>query len=316
MVIRIHDIPNKRYGVPGNASCPGCPEAMAYRYIRMALGDKVIFVVPAGCTSVIQGIGPKSGLPFPILNIVFASAASAAAGMSAALEVIGRDDVHVVVFAGDGGTSDIGFQAMSGAAERNDNIIYIVADNEAYMNTGIQRSGLTPYGAWTTTTWTGKREHKKNLPFIMIAHEVPYVATASVGYPQDFIEKLRKAARIKGFKYIHLHAPDPVGWRFDPALTVKVAQLAVKTGFWPLFEYEKGEFKLSPFSRRYRDPSKRIPIIEYIKLQGRYKHILDKPHEIKRLEEYIDMIWKWIDLLERSSKPSEEARRIVGTGSG
>jgi pyruvate ferredoxin oxidoreductase beta subunit len=311
MVVRIQDLPRKRYGMPGNAACPGCPEAMGLRYIKMALGDNVVLVIPAGCSSVIQGIWPKSGINFPILNIVFASAAAAAAGMKAAYEALGRDDVHVVVWAGDGGTADIGFQALSGAAERNDDIIYIVADNEAYMNTGIQRSGLTPYGAWTTTTPTGKKEHKKNLPFIMIAHDVPYVATASVGYPHDFIEKLRKAAKIRGFRYIHLHAPDPVGWRFDPSLTPKVAQLAVKTGMWPLFEYDRGRFILSPFSRPYKDPSKRTPIIEYLKLQGRFRHILNKPEEIKKLEEYVDRLWYWIDALEKTFKPSEVAKRII-----
>ncbi|MEB3816798.1 MAG: pyruvate synthase subunit beta [Desulfurococcales archaeon] len=312
MVVRLQDLPRRRYGMPGNAACPGCPEAMGLRYIKMALGDNVVLVIPAGCSSVIQGIWPKSGINFPILNIVFASAAAAAAGMKAAFEMMGRDDVHVVVWAGDGGTADIGFQALSGAAERNDDIIYIVADNEAYMNTGIQRSGLTPYGAWTTTTPLGKKEHKKNLPFIMIAHDVPYVATASVGYPHDFIEKLRKAAKIRGFRYIHLHAPDPVGWRFDPSLTPKVAQLAVKTGMWPLFEYDRGVFRLSPFSRPYKDPAKRLPIIEYLKLQGRFRHILKKPDEIKKLEEYVDRLWYWIDALEKAFKPAEKARELLG----
>jgi len=311
MVVIIHKLPNKRYGMPGNASCPGCPEAMGLRYLKMALGDNVVLVIPAGCSSVIQGIGPKSGINFPILNIAFAASGAAASGMKAGFEVLGKDDVIVVVWAGDGGTADIGFQALSGAAERNDDIIYICVDNEAYMNTGIQRSGLTPYGAWTTTTWTGKKEHKKNMPFILIAHDVPYVATASVGYPHDFIEKLRKAAKIKGFKYIHLHAPDPVGWRFDSSLTVKVAQLAVQTGMWPLFEYDRGTFKLSAFSRKYKDPSKRVPVIEYLKVQGRFKHILNKPEEIKKIEEYIERTWQWIDMLERSLKPSETARKLL-----
>ena len=311
MVIRLQDLPNRRYGMPGNAACPGCPETMGLRYVKMALGDNAVFVIPAGCSSVIQGIWPKSGINFPILNIVFASAAAAAAGMKAAFEAMGRDDVQVVVWAGDGGTADIGFQSMSGAAERNDDIIYIVADNEAYMNTGIQRSGLTPYGAWTTTTPTGKKEHKKNIPFIMIAHDVPYVATASVGYPHDFIEKLRKAAKIRGFKYIHLHAPDPVGWRFDPGLTAKVAQLAVQTGMWPLFEYERGVFRLSPHSRRYKDPSKRVPVIEYLKLQGRFRTIINKPDEIKKIEAYIDNLWRWIDILEKASKPAEAAKKLA-----
>ena len=299
MGMRLRDIPAKRYGMPGNASCPGCPEAMGLRYVEMALGDKVVLVIPAGCSTIIQGIWPKSGISLSVFNIVFAAAASLAAGLSLAFKLRGRDDVKVVAWAGDGGTADIGFQALSGAAERNDDIIYICVDNEAYMNTGIQRSSLTPYGAWTTTTWRGKNEHKKNLPLIMIDHDVPYVATASVGYPTDFIYKLRKAASIEGFKYIHLHAPCPVGWRFDPRLTVKIAKLAVETGMWPLFEYERGKFRLSAPSRPYRDKSRRKPLTEYIKLQGRFRHLTDK--DIAELERYIDELWAHIESLEKMS---------------
>ncbi len=310
MPVKLRDFPRTHFNMPGNAACPGCPETMGLRYVKMALGDKAVLVIPAGCSSVIQGISPKSGINFPILNIVFAAAASAAAGMKAGFEMLGRDDVQVVVWAGDGGTADIGLQAMSGAAERGDDIIYICVDNEAYMNTGIQRSGATPYGAWTTTTWTGKKEHKKNVPFIMIAHDVPYVATASVGYPQDFIEKLRKAATVKGFKYIHLHAPCPVGWRFDPGLTPEIAQLAVKTGIWPLFEYHNGKLKISSFSRLYRVKEKRVPLKEYLKLQGRFRHLKDS--DVKILEEYIDRLWAWLDLLEKAPNPSGTARDLLG----
>ncbi|MFP3080690.1 MAG: 3-methyl-2-oxobutanoate dehydrogenase subunit beta [Acidilobus sp.] len=298
MPIRLADLPRRRFGMPGNAACPGCPETMGLRYVKMALGDNVVLVIPAGCSSVIQGIVPKSGINFPILNIVFASAASAASGIKAAFEMSGKN-YNVVVWAGDGGTADIGFQSMSGAAERNDDIIYICVDNEAYMNTGIQRSGLTPYGAWTTTTYAGKTEKKKPLPFIMIAHNVPYVATATVGYPQDFIEKLRKAASIRGFKYIHLHVPCPIGWRFDPGLTAKIAQLAVQTGAFPLFEYENGKFSLSPYSGMYRNPQKRVPLVEYLKLQGRFQTVLKDPEKLKGLQEEIDDMWRWIEILEK-----------------
>ncbi|MCE4614837.1 MAG: pyruvate synthase subunit beta [Desulfurococcales archaeon] len=312
MPVKLRDFPRIHFNMPGNAACPGCPESMGLRYVKMALGDKAVLVIPAGCSSVIQGISPKSGINFPILNIVFAAAAAAASGMKAGFEMLGRDDVQVVVWAGDGGTADIGLQAMSGAAERGDNIIYICVDNEAYMNTGIQRSGATPYGAWTTTTWTGKKEHKKNVPFIMIAHDAPYVATASVGYPQDFIEKLRRAASVKGFKYVHLHAPCPVGWRFDPALTPDIAQLAVKTGLWPLFEYYNGSLKISSFSRMYRNKQKRTPLKEYLKLQGRFRHL--KEDDIKVLEAYIDRLWAWLDLLEKAPHPSDEMKQFVKEG--
>ncbi len=297
--MRILDLPEEKYMLPGNASCPGCPEALALRYLGMALGDRVVLVVPAGCTSVIQGLIPRNSIRFPVVNIVFAAAAATASGLARAYRRLGKDAI-VVVWAGDGGTADIGFQALSGAAERNEDVIYICVDNEAYMNTGIQRSSLTPYGAWTTTTWRGKKEHKKPLPLIMVAHRIPYVATASVGYPMDFIAKLRKAARIPGFKFIHLHAPCPVGWRFDPSQTIRIARLAVETGMWVLFEYENGKFKLNPPSSVLIDKSKRKPLREYIRAQGRFKHLTDD--DIRKLEEYVDAMWEEYRKLLESSR--------------
>ncbi len=295
-MISIRELPDKKYLLPGEPACPGCPEALGLRALGMALGDKAVIVVPAGCSTIIQGIYPRNSLNLPVVNIVFAAAGATASGLSAAYEVLGKDAV-VVVWAGDGATADIGFAALSGAAERNDNIIYICIDNEAYMNTGIQRSSLTPRGAWTTTTWTGKREHKKDLPLIMISHRVPYVATASVGYIMDFIEKVRKASKIKGFKYIHLHAPCPVGWRFDASKTIDVAKLAVETGMWILFEYHNGVFRISPPSRPYADKSKRKPVKEYLNIQGRFRGITNE--DIKEIEKWIDETWKWYLLLEK-----------------
>ena len=300
--------PDKKYIRPGDAACPGCPEAMGLRYLGMALGDKAVLVVPAGCAAVIQGIIPKNAFYFPTVNVVFAAAASTAAGMAAAYEMLGKDAI-VVVWAGDGGTADIGFASLSGAAERNDNIIYICVDNEAYMNTGIQRSSLTPYGAWTTTTWTGKKEHKKDLPLIMISHRIPYVATASIAYPQDFIAKLKKAASIKGFKYIHLHAPCPVGWKFDADKTVQIAKLAIETGMWVLFEYYKGKFSISPFSRPYADKNKRKPVIEYLKVQGRFKDVTEEI--IKELERRIEENWTWYLMLEKWSSEGKDISDLV-----
>jgi len=289
MVLNIKELPEEKYLLPGNAACPGCPEALGLKYLGMALGDKVILVVPAGCSSVIQGLAPGSSFKFTTLNVPFASSDAVAAGLAAAKEVVGEDAV-VVAWAGDGGTADIGMATLSGAAERNDNIIHVCVDNEAYMNTGIQRSSLTPYGAWTTTTWTGKKERKKELPLIMLAHKVPYVATASIAYPTDYIEKLRKAASIKGFKYIHLHAPCPVGWRFDPKYTVRVAKLAVETGMWILFEATNGKVTISPFSRPYQNKERRKPVTEYLKLQERFRGI--RPEDIKVIEKMIDDAWE------------------------
>jgi len=286
--INIKDLPKEKFVLPGDAACPGCPENMGLRFVGMALGSKAILVIPAGCTSIIQGLAPGSGLKFPILNVPFASSDSVAAGLSSAKKILGEDAV-VVVWAGDGGTADIGFATLSGAAERNDDLIHICVDNEAYMNTGIQRSSQTPPGAWTTTTWLGKRERKKDLPLIMLMHRVPYVATASVAYPLDFIEKLRKASAIKGFKYIHLHAPCPVGWRFDPAYTVAVAKLAVETGMWILFEAEGGKVSISPPSKPYADKNRRKPIKEYIAMQGRFRNVTQEL--LTELEKQVDDNW-------------------------
>ncbi len=289
MTVTIKSLPKEEYLLPGNASCPGCPASLGLRLLGKALGKNMILVVPASCTSIIQGPYPKTSIKLPLINVTFASSAATASGIATALEILGKKEVHVVCWSGDGGTVDIGLQALSGAAERGDNILYICYDNEAYMNTGIQRSGSTPYGAWTTTTVLGKRRHKKNLPMMMVVHDVPYVATASIGYPLDFIEKIRKATRYKGFKYIHLLAPCPVGWRFPPSKTIEVGRLAVLTGMWPLYEVERGEFKLTGVSRSLLNKSKRTPIVEYIKIQGRFSHISEE--EIRILEEYVDKLW-------------------------
>jgi len=290
MVITVKSLPREEYLLPGNASCPGCPSALGLRLLGKALGRNVILIVPASCTSIIQGPYPKTSIKFPLINVIFASSAATASGIAAALEVLGKENVHVVCWSGDGGTVDIGLQALSGAAERGDNVLYICYDNEAYMNTGIQRSGSTPYGAWTTTTVLGKRRHKKNLPMIMAAHDLPYVATASIGYPLDFVEKVRKAAKYRGFKYIHLLAPCPVGWRFSPSKTIEVGRLAVLTGMWPLYEIESGVFRLTGVSRALLDKSKRKPVIEYIKIQGRFSHLSEK--DVRVLEEYVDRLWE------------------------
>jgi pyruvate ferredoxin oxidoreductase beta subunit len=227
-------------------------------------------VVPAGCATIIQGSFPKTSARVPLLNIAFAAASSSASGVAAALEQRGVKDVNVLVWAGDGATSDIGMASLSGAAERNENIIYVCYDNEAYMNTGIQRSSSTPIGAWTTTTITGKMENKKDLPSIVLMHHVPYLATASIAYPLDFAEKLQKAAKIQGFKYIHLHAPCPPGWKFSSEKTIEVGRLAVQTGSWIVYEVENGVYKLSTPSLPFVNKERRKPIELYLKIQGRF----------------------------------------------
>ena len=202
-MVTMKELPREEYLLKGHAACAGCGPAVSLRLLFKALGSKVFLVVPACCTTVIQGPYPFTSFGVPLQNILFESTGAAASGVVAALRQRKIDDVTVVGWAGDGGTADIGIQALSGAAERETNFIYICYDNEAYGNTGMQRSGLTPYGAWTTTTPSGKKERKKDMPMIMAAHKIPYVATACTAFPLDFVNKVRKAKDIQGTKYIH-----------------------------------------------------------------------------------------------------------------
>jgi pyruvate ferredoxin oxidoreductase beta subunit len=219
----------------------------------------------------------------------FETAGAAASGVVAALEAMEKDEITVVSWAGDGGTADIGLQALSGAAERGTNFIYICYDNEAYMNTGNQRSGATPFGALTTTTPTGKLELKKDLPEIMAAHNIPYIATACSAFPEDLFQKVKKAKTITGTRYIHVLSPCPTGWRVDSSLSIAVGRKAVATGMWILYEIENGQLKLTGKSKYIVNPAKREPIEEYLKLQGRFAHITDE--EIEQLQKIREAKW-------------------------
>ena len=289
-MVTLKELPKEEYILKGNPACAGCGAAISLRLMFKALGRKVIMIVPACCTTVIQGPYPYTAFKVPLLNMVFEATGAAASGIVAALKKRGIEDVTVVGWAGDGGTVDIGLQALSGAAERETNFIYICYDNEAYGNTGMQRSGATPFGAWTTTTPTGKREHKKDMPMIMAAHGIPYVATVIPSYPLDFINKLRKAKQIKGTKYIHILSPCPTGWRFPGSKTIEIGRLAVQTGMWALYEIENGEFKLSPPSARLLDKSKRKPVELYLKAQGRFRNLTDR--DIAEIQQWVDETWE------------------------
>jgi pyruvate ferredoxin oxidoreductase beta subunit len=234
-------------------------------------------------------MAPSSALDIPILNMAFAASAAAASGVVSGLEAVGVSDVSVAVWAGDGGTADIGIQALSGAAERQTDFIYFCCDNESYMNTGIQRSSSTPLGAWTTTTPTGKREPKKDMPFIMTAHRIPYIATACSSYPADLIEKVEAAKRLRGTRYIHILAPCPPGWRFASEKTIEIGRLAVETGIWPLFDIKNGKFSLSPISELLLQSSKRRPVSEYLETQGRFHHLSSV--DIEGIEASISNAW-------------------------
>ncbi|MUN30027.1 3-methyl-2-oxobutanoate dehydrogenase subunit beta [Sulfuracidifex metallicus] len=285
--IRSKRIVREQYFFRGNAACPGCPIPKELDLMLEIMGKKTVLVVPASCSTVIMGDIHGSPSTVPVIHSAFAAAPAIASGVSRQIKLKG-EDAKVVVWAGDGATGDIGFAGLSGAAERNEDMIYICYDNEAFMNTGIQRSSLTPYGAWTTTTPAGKREFKKPLPFIMMQHKIPYVATASIAYPFDYQGKVRKAKEIQGFRYLHLLSPCPPGWRFDSSLTIEIARLAVETGIWPLFEVLNGKFSLTGISKTLLE--KRKPIEEYLKLQGRFSK-LDKK-EIEIMQEAVDSMWE------------------------
>ncbi|MEM3731480.1 MAG: pyruvate synthase subunit PorB [Candidatus Bathyarchaeia archaeon] len=289
-MVTIKELPKEEYLLKGHAACAGCGPSIALRLLFKALGNKVFMVVPACCTTVIQGPYPYTAFAVPLQNILFEATAAAASGIVAALKKRGINDITVVGWAGDGGTVDIGIQALSGAAERETDFIYICYDNEAYGNTGMQRSGATPYGAWTTTTPFGKRERKKNMPIIMAAHRIPYVATACASYPIDFVNKLRKAKEIRGTKYIHVLTPCPTGWRYDASKTVELGRLAVQTGLWVLYEIENGKFKLNPPSNGLVDKAKRKPIKEYLALQGRFRNLTES--DIEKIQKFIDEDWE------------------------
>ncbi|HUU07735.1 MAG TPA: thiamine pyrophosphate-dependent enzyme, partial [Thermoplasmata archaeon] len=236
-------IPEEEYTYPGNTGCPGCGANLVMRYLLKGLGDKTVLSIPACCWAVMPGYWPSNCLKVPLLYSAFEATGAAISGIRAALDMKGVDDVTVVGFAGDGGTVDIGLQALSGAAERQTDAVYVMYDNEAYMNTGIQRSGSTPWGAWTTTTPVGsthdfKKEPKKDIMAIMLAHHVPYAATLSVAHPEDFVKKVKKAKEIRGFRFFHALSPCPPGWKLNPMKSIEVARLAVDTNVFPLYEVE------------------------------------------------------------------------------
>lgn len=274
---------------PGNRACSGCGLSIVYRIALKALGKNTLLVVPPSCLTVMQGLYPVATTKLPCVNVTFASTGAAATGVRAAMKALKKDKVNVVAWAGDGGTGDIGIQSLSGACERGEDIIYICYDNEAYMNTGIQRSGTTPQGVLTTTTPIhGKLQEKKDIPAIIAAHKIGYVATASAAYPLDLYEKVKKATTLPGPKYIHVHTPCPPGWNFDTRYTIKVGKLAVQAGLFDLYEIEDGEFHLTGVSQKLLG-KERIPVQEYFDSQGRFKSLDNEL--IQTVQDQVDAKW-------------------------
>lgn len=283
-------LPKEEFVHPGNRACAGCTLGIAYRIGLKALGADTILIVPPSCLTVLQGLFPIASTKLPCLNITFAATASAATGVRAALEAQGKEHIKVVGWAGDGGTSDIGIQALSGAAERGEDFLYICYDNEGYMNTGVQRSGTTPWGAITTNTpFKGKQQQKKDVPAIMAAHNIDYVATASAVYPLDLYDKIKKAISIKGTKYIHIHTPCPPGWGFDTRYSIRIGQLAVKSGYFDLYEIEYGEFRFTADSERLAKNRQPLPVKEYLQSQSRFRILKDE--QIAEIQAQVDAKW-------------------------
>lgn len=283
-------LPKDEPFAPGHRACIGCGEVLAVRLVCKALGRRIIVSNATGCMEIVSSPYPTTSWRVPWMHTLFENTAATASGMEAGLKALNRkgkkvSTAKVVAMAGDGGTSDIGLQALSGALERGHNFLFVCYDNEAYMNTGIQRSSATPFGASTTTSPSGKLSigqttRKKNLPAIAVAHRIPYVATACPSYPFDLIEKVNKAVAIEGPAYLHVLSPCPTGWRHPTDLAVRMGRLAVETGVFPLYEVEDGKYKLN------FDFPKLRPVIDYLKPQGRFRHL--PAEEVERIQQQVN----------------------------
>ncbi len=279
----------------GHTSCAGCPAVIAIRNILNATGPNVIISNATSCSEIISSCYPETSWGVPYIHVAFETAAAVASGIEAALKKTGSS-AKVVALAGDGGTMDIGFQALSGMVDRGHDVLYICYSNECYANTGVQRSSATPYGAWTTTSPIGKlaagnRLSQKPVAEMMAVQGAPYVATASIGYLKDMERKIKKAMTIKGPKFLLIQAPCPVAWKFDSSLTVTMARLAVETGMWVLYEIENGRLTINI-------ETKGKPVKEYLKPQGRFRHLTEK--EIAEIQKRVDGDWKKYKALQDS----------------
>jgi pyruvate ferredoxin oxidoreductase beta subunit len=297
MTTTILDLPEQEYIEPGTRTCAGCGLPIAYRYILKALGPKTIMTHPACCLTILHGIYPKTPVSINAVNNTFASTAASASGLVAGLKAVGKDDYTVLAMAGDGGTFDMGIQALSGAAERQTDFIYVCYDNEAYMNTGVQRSSATPTGATTTTTAViPKEQPKKDFLQIMESHHLAYLASACSSYPGDVFNKFLKAKDIKGTRFIHLSVPCPAGWVFPTKDTIKVGRLAVEAGVVMLYEVENGVLRLTGKTLSVARSGRKRPVEEYLRLQGRFSKMTAE--QITGFQREVDD--RWDQLLKRA----------------
>jgi len=271
----------------GHTACAGCPETIAINNILKASGKNTVVVNVTGCTEIISSQYPKTSWGVHYIHVAFENAGAVASGVDAALKKLNIKG-NVIALAGDGGTFDIGLQSLSGMVDRGHNVLYICLDNECYSNTGVQRSSSTPYAAWTTTTPIGKKSignqtFKKPIVEMMVAQGIKYAATTSVAYPKDIQNKVKKALSIEGPKFMLIHCPCPIAWRFDPSKTIEIARLAVETGMWVIYEVENGKKTINIQPERKK-------VEEYLKAQGRFKHLTEK--EIEMIQKKVDEDWK------------------------
>ncbi len=284
----------KKALLKGHFACAGCGSALAFRHAIGSIADEVILVVPASCASVYQGSGKGVAFNVPTVNTAFAASDAVASGISRAMKKKGKSNLKVVVWGGDGSAADIGIATEIGACDRQENILHVMYSNNVYGNTGGQRSGDTMIGARTTTTPEGNTTPRKMVPFIMMANNARYVATASAAYLEDFVGKFKKALSLDGFKFIQIDISCPPNWRCESAHSVKISRLGVQTGIWPLFEWDRmtNNVVLSTPSKKYEVVENRVPITEWTSLQGRFRGITEE--EIKALKTDTERQWNFI----------------------
>ncbi len=295
-------LPDSERMYSGHAACPGCGPALAMRLLLKGLGPKTIVSIPACCWTVIATPYPTTALGVATFDNPIEATGASISGLRAAADALGLEGVQVVGFAGDGGTADIGLQSLSGMLERRTDAIYVMYDNEGYMNTGIQRSGATPRGAWTTTTPVGgsargKPEAKKDIMGIVLAHRPVYAATVNPAFPEDFVRKVERAAERKGPRFFHVFAPCPPGWKFDSDQTIELGRLATDSGIFPLYEVDEGRYRVT------RKGGALKPVAEYVRAQGRFRHFTES--DIAALQAEVAARWEALLRAERETAAPE-----------
>ena len=291
-------IPREELMFSGHSACPGCAPALAMRLLLKALGPRTVVALPACCWTVIATPYPTTALAVGVFDNPIEATGASVSGLRAGADAMGYRDLQVVGFAGDGGTADIGLQALSGMLERETNAIYVMYDNEGYMNTGVQRSGATPRGAWTTTTPVdggarGKPEAKKDIMAIVLAHRPPYAATLNPSFPEDFVRKAETARGITGPRFLQVFCPCPPGWRYPSDESIKIGRLATDSGVFPLYEVVRGRCRITRKGGALR------PVEPYLRAQGRFAHLTEE--EVNRIQVETDR--RWAALLRMEAEP-------------